>query len=210
MPATELVYDRPRGAERHERASAVACCPANVVVRRSSDTTIREFAVLNWIPLGRTTLAIVSLGCVSIACSGGETSPRAVATVEPAPDTAALDVSCDLQGVSPPASCEPQGTSRADINEPFETSASTSGRVVRFHVPGMTCEGCAWQIRETLLGIRGVSRAHTRLGVREAFVDYDPAVVDVATIAAALEAAAYPAAELEQGTEPNHAESGGG
>lgn len=164
--------------------------------------------MLNWIALGRTTLAIVTLGCVSIACGGETSSPTVVALVEP--EAAALDVSCDLQGVSLPASCEPRGTSSADANEPFETSESASGRVARFHVPGMTCEGCAWQIREALLGVRGVARSYTRVGVRDVLVDYDPAIVDVATIAAALEAAAYPAVELQQSSERSRAQSGGG
>lgn len=158
--------------------------------------------MLNWI------LAI-SLGCIGLACSG-ETSSPATAAIEPDPEAATLDVSCDLQGVSPSASCEPpQGTSSADTNVPFDSSASASGRVVRFHVPDMTCEGCAWQIREVLLGVPGVSRAHTRLGVREALVDYDPALVDVATIAAALEAAAYPSVEMEHGGDGSRGEAGG-
>lgn len=134
----------------------------------------------------RVLVAVAAIAGLVAAC-GRETgqTPEGRAA-ESAPAAAAADVSCEPT----------EGTSRADVNEPFEISSSETGRLARLHVPGMTCEGCAWQIRETALAVPGVTRVHTILGDKVAVVDYDPAAADVAAIAAALDRAGYPATEI--------------
>ncbi len=126
----------------------------------------------------------VAMMCAS--CSEGSAHARTAAEDPPAASPA-------VEGDS----CEPAATaSAADANEPFDSAVSSTHHVVRFHVPGMICEGCAWQIRETLLGVGGVSRAHTALAGRITVVEYDPAILDSAALTSALTTAGYPPVEL--------------
>ena len=54
-------------------------------------------------------------------------------------------------------------------------STPTSVGVVRLEVPDLTCEGCAWQIRETLRKQSGVGEVVTSVKDKTVHVRFDPA-----------------------------------
>ena len=70
--------------------------------------------------------------------------------------------------------------------------------IVSFPVEGMTCASCVNRITRFLGNVEGVEDAHVNLAAESATVRFDPTRVDVADLAAAVDAAGY-VARLEQG-----------
>jgi len=58
-------------------------------------------------------------------------------------------------------------------------------------IEGMTCGGCAAQVRRTLAAVPGVVAATVDLEAHRATVGYDPALVSLEAITHALEAIEY-------------------
>ncbi len=69
--------------------------------------------------------------------------------------------------------------------------------IVSFPVEGMTCASCVNRITRFLGKVEGVEEAHVNLASESATVRYDPARVNVAALAAAVDAAGY-VARVEQ------------
>jgi P-type Cu+ transporter len=69
--------------------------------------------------------------------------------------------------------------------------------VVAFPVEGMTCASCVNRITRFLGKVEGVEEAHVNLASESATVRFDPARVNVAALAAAVDAAGY-VARVEQ------------
>jgi Cu+-exporting ATPase len=69
--------------------------------------------------------------------------------------------------------------------------------IVSFPVEGMTCASCVNRITRFLDKVEGVEEAHVNLASESATVRFDPARVDVAALATAVDAAGY-VARVEQ------------
>ncbi len=76
---------------------------------------------------------------------------------------------------------------------------------VTVSIKGMTCASCAGIIEDALKALDGVISASVNLATERAFVSYDPTVVDLRTIRAAIVDAGYdvietgePTAEMEE------------
>ncbi len=68
---------------------------------------------------------------------------------------------------------------------------------LRLVINGMSCGHCISRVRQTLAATPGVQVADVSIG--SASVSYDSAVTSPATIAAAVDAAGYPARALAEG-----------
>ena len=68
-----------------------------------------------------------------------------------------------------------------------------SATAVRFPVEGMTCASCVNRIERYLRKTEGVAEANVNLATETASVRFDPAVVDLSGLQAAVEAAGYEA-----------------
>jgi Cu+-exporting ATPase len=76
-------------------------------------------------------------------------------------------------------------------------------RQVHIPVIGMTCANCALRIEKVLRSkVAGVSDATVNLGTETATVTFDPAVVDLADLGAAIDRAGYRAVLPRDGTAP--------
>lgn len=64
-------------------------------------------------------------------------------------------------------------------------------RTVRYRVDGLTCEGCAWQIRESLGPAIGVVRVLTSVSDKHVTVEYDVTRTNPDAIARSLHAIGY-------------------
>lgn len=58
-------------------------------------------------------------------------------------------------------------------------------------IDGMTCGGCAASVERAIKTVAGVASATVVLADKSAKVEFDAAIVDVAAIKAAIEAAGY-------------------
>ena len=93
-------------------------------------------------------------------------------------------------------------------------SATTAPRLpltLRLHVEGITCEGCAWQIRETLKKVEGISAVHATVADRSVVVEYQPESIAPDRISAELAKIGYKATQpqpAESGEVPNAADRG--
>ncbi|NJD28850.1 MAG: copper ion binding protein, partial [Chloroflexi bacterium] len=67
------------------------------------------------------------------------------------------------------------------------------GAAVRFPVEGMTCASCVNRIERYLRKTEGVAEANVNLATETASIRFDPAVVDLDGLRAAVEAAGYEA-----------------
>lgn len=93
------------------------------------------------------------------------------------------------------AEAEPPRRAPAAVERAAATAADRA--TLDLHVPGLTCEGCAWQIRERMQTAPGVARVETRVPEHRVTVGYDPAQTDPVRIAAEFQRIGYPAtAEL--------------
>lgn len=68
------------------------------------------------------------------------------------------------------------------------------------HIPlgGMTCAACAARVERALSRLEGVSRASVNFATERAFVEYDPQVLKLYQIRAAIEKAGYQALQIEK------------
>ncbi len=83
-----------------------------------------------------------------------------------------------------------------DIGSPTESKTVTptvTMKTVTFKVDGMTCGGCVYGVRKVLTRLPGVSRADVTYEQGRAVVTYDPAVVTVAKMIAAISTLGYAA-----------------
>jgi P-type Cu+ transporter len=67
-----------------------------------------------------------------------------------------------------------------------------------FHIQGMHCESCAADIRETLEETAGVQKADVTFNGKTAVVDFDPGVVQEATIIKKIQDLGYNATRGDQ------------
>jgi P-type Cu+ transporter len=67
-----------------------------------------------------------------------------------------------------------------------------------FHIQGMHCESCAADIRETLEGTAGVQQADVTFNGKTAVVDFNPDVVQEATIVKKIQDLGYNATRGDQ------------
>lgn len=67
-----------------------------------------------------------------------------------------------------------------------------------FHIQGMHCESCAEDIRETLEETAGVESAVVTYGGKTAVVEYDPEVVQEATLVKKIQDIGYNATRGDQ------------
>ena len=74
-----------------------------------------------------------------------------------------------------------------------QDSSSTAPASVEILIEGMHCGSCVALVEETLIEHDGVSQATVDLDAGKATIGYDPAVVEVATLAAAIQEAGYAA-----------------
>jgi len=116
--------------------------------------------------IARVLLATAALGMMVSGCRSSETSSPPPPPVAPSSST------------------------------PTETSnSSTRTREIAIHVEGLTCEGCAWQIRETLQKVDDISDVRTTVADERVVVTLDPHRVTSATVIQALEQVGYESEE---------------
>jgi copper chaperone CopZ len=101
-----------------------------------------------------------------------------------------LLVACDADLAAPPEGASTGGVPSAPTAAPSAAPASGQ-RVLRLRVDDLTCEGCAWQIRETLQPLPGVSDVQTDIEAKEVAVTFDPASSGRDAFLAALATAGY-------------------
>ena len=80
---------------------------------------------------------------------------------------------------------------------PMDTEGDEAGEVT-FDIEGMTCASCVRRVEVALDKLDGVRGASVNLATERATVTFDPAKVQVVTLARAVEAAGYGARPLEQ------------
>ena len=90
-----------------------------------------------------------------------------------------------------PAGCEQSTSSRATpapdtAARTDQASTAAVTQVLQLRVTGMTCEGCAEQIRETLHGQPGIIGVSTDVEGKLVSVEYDPALTTHAEVSAKL------------------------
>jgi Cu+-exporting ATPase len=83
------------------------------------------------------------------------------------------------------------------------TSRAQPIEIVSFPVEGMTCAACSNRITRFLEKVDGVEDAHVNLASDAATVRFDPDLVDMAALAAAVEAAGYEA-RIDSATMSGH------
>ena len=67
-----------------------------------------------------------------------------------------------------------------------------------FHIKGMHCESCAQDIKETLEGTAGVSRADVTFNGKTAVVEFDDRTVQQTTLIKKIQDLGYDATEGDQ------------
>ena len=77
-------------------------------------------------------------------------------------------------------------------------STDASSRKLVLHVEGLTCEGCAWQIRETLQKVDGITDIQTTVTNKRVVVTDDPRRATPATARRALAGVGYKSEEVRQ------------
>jgi copper chaperone CopZ len=80
------------------------------------------------------------------------------------------------------------------------TSASGQQAEVTFPVTGMTCASCVRRIEKRLNRLDGIRQASVNLATEKATVVYDPRLVDLSGMKAAVEAAGYGVGPADAGT----------
>ena len=84
------------------------------------------------------------------------------------------------------------GHAHAAAAEPIASpQPQAAAQTVTLHAEGLTCEGCAWQIRETLGAVDGVASVEADVASRRVNVTYDSARTTLADIQRALRTAGY-------------------
>lgn len=94
---------------------------------------------------------------------------------------------CDVCGATNSAAA-------AKSTPPVATVSPAAGiRIVTFKVEGMTCGGCAFAVRRVLTRLAGVSKVDVTYEPSRAVVAYDPSVVTVEQMVAAIKTLGYKA-----------------
>lgn len=91
-----------------------------------------------------------------------------------------------LSPATPPSASSVPASAQAPI-----ASCETSSRELVLHVEGLTCEGCAWQIREALRKVDGINDVRTTVADKRVVVTYDPRRATAATAMQALDYVGY-------------------
>jgi P-type Cu+ transporter len=133
----------------------------------------------------------------------GLTNQASAGAIEVEPDLAeAVDASFTTPCPVMPAELAvpmPDASAPAPVaapEAPAPVSAASVSRDATFAVSGMTCSSCAGVIEKVLGKTAGISKATVNLATEKLSATYDPAVIDVAGIVAAVKAAGYTATEL--------------
>ncbi len=61
----------------------------------------------------------------------------------------------------------------------------------QFSVKGMTCDNCVRHVKQALQGVAGVTSVNVSLDSQQATLEYDPTIVTVEAMAAAVSEAGY-------------------
>lgn len=94
---------------------------------------------------------------------------------------------CDVCGAPRSAAAAKSAPQVASVPHAAET------RIVTFKVEGMTCGGCVIGVRKVLTRLAGVSKADVSYERSRAVVTYDPEVVTVQQMVAAIKTLGYTA-----------------
>ena len=89
------------------------------------------------------------------------------------------------------------GPQQAGNTAPSQTGADTAE--VTFPVTGMTCASCVRRIEKAVGKVAGVQEASVNLATERAHVVFDPAVVGIKQLSAAVEKAGYKVGEMDDG-----------
>jgi len=90
-------------------------------------------------------------------------------------------------------SATPNGTASVTESLPVDTGQQ---REVNLPITGMTCASCVRRIEKSLAKVEGVADANVNLATEKASVRYDPAMVQLGQLKAAVEKAGYGVREL--------------
>jgi len=85
----------------------------------------------------------------------------------------------------------------ASPSSPPTNPATASGDLV-LHVDGLTCEGCAWQIRDTLERVDGVQDVRTTVANKRVVVTYDSKRTSAPAVRGALKDVGYDSVEISE------------
>lgn len=106
----------------------------------------------------------------------------------------------------PHPSVDPEGSAGATVGTSVSTEEAKPARrgwpsktptgVVRLRVRALTCQGCAWQIGETLAKDDGIADVATSVPEKTVTVRYDAAKTTAAKIKASLANVGYESEEL--------------
>lgn len=102
----------------------------------------------------------------------------------------------------PPSShtAERAPAAEASMSSPTSSAASAaaaSGEIV-LHVDGLTCEGCAWQIRDTLEKVDGIRDVRTTVADKRVVVTYDSDRTSTTAVRQALDEVGYESVEINE------------
>lgn len=107
---------------------------------------------------------------------------------------AALLVMSGCRSAEPSSSSPPPSAAGATTSGKPPTATET--RELVLHVEGLTCEGCAWQIRETLQKVDGITDVRTTVADKRVVVTYDPSRANSQTATRALDRVGYSSEEV--------------
>ena len=96
-----------------------------------------------------------------------------------------------------------------DVKTPPQTAASDVPREVDLPITGMTCASCVRRVEKSLTKVDGVSDALVNLATEKARVFYDPNIVRLDDIKAAVEKSGYGVRELPPEAPPTVQPNGG-
>lgn len=109
---------------------------------------------------------------------------------------AALLVMSGCRSAESSSAATPPSASSVPASTAPISNGETSSREVVLHVEGLTCEGCAWQIRETLQKVDGINDVRTTVADKRVVVTYDPRKASSATAMQALAHVGYKSVEV--------------
>ena len=72
-----------------------------------------------------------------------------------------------------------------------ETSSQQATEQLTLRVEDLTCEGCAWQIRDTLEKVAGVSKVETTVADKKVVVSFEPGRISADAIVGELAKVGY-------------------
>lgn len=91
--------------------------------------------------------------------------------------------------------CQSRPASEEALHPSALPAAATSSQQVTeqltLHVEDLTCEGCAWQIRDTLEKVAGVSKVETTVADKKVVVSFEPGRISADAIVGELAKVGY-------------------